>query len=151
MSRVERLVDADADRVWSLVGDVERWGGMLPTMNKVVRTARGGPPALGARFDVEQPGLPRSTYEITDWRPGSGFTWVASAPGVRTTAGHELSAENGRTRLTLSVAWSGPLAGLVRLLLGAKAQRMVEQEADTFARLATSDGDGGDGAGTGVV
>lgn len=149
MSRVERLVDADADRVWSLVGDVERWGGMLPTMNKVARTGGSGPPGAGARYDVEQPGLPRSTYEITDWRPGSGFTWVASAPGVRTTAGHELHAENGQTRLTLSVAWSGPLAGVVRLLLGAKAQRMVEQEADTFVRLATSDG--GDGAGAGVV
>jgi hypothetical protein len=116
-------------------------------MKKVAHIGGTGP-GVGSRFDVEQPGLPRSTYEISVWRPGSGFTWVASAPGVRTAAGHELSAENGRTRLTLSVAWSGPLAGLVRLFLGAKVQRMVEQEADTFARLATS---GGCGDGAGIV
>lgn len=146
MNRVERLVDADADRVWSLVGDVEHWERMLPTMNKVARIGAGGPPGIGARFDVEPTGLPKAVYEITDWRPGSGFTWVSSAPGVRTTAGHELHAENGRTRLTLTVAWSGPLAGVARLLVGAKARRMVEREADAFVRLAESES--GDGAGT---
>lgn len=146
MNRVERLIAADTDRLWSLVSDLGRWGRMLPTMKDVVRTGTdGGPPGVGARFDVEQPGLPKAVYEITEWQPGSGFTWESAAPGVRTVATHELRAEGGRTRLTLGVAWSGPLAGLVRLLLERKAQRMIEQEAATFARLATTDG--GDGAG----
>ncbi len=146
MSRVERLIATSTDRVWNLVSDVERWDRMLPTMKRVARTdAHEGPPGVGARFEVMQPGLPKAVYEITEWRPGRGFTWESSAPGVRTVAGHELAAENGQTRLTLSIAWSGPLAGVVRLLLGAKARRMVEQEAETFARLAESDG--GDGAG----
>lgn len=147
MSRVERQIDADAGRVWSLVGDVEHWDRILPTMRQVTRIdADGGPVGVGARFEVKQPGLVKAVYEITEWRPGSGFTWASSAPGVRTTAGHELTAEDGRTRLALDLTWSGPLAGLVRILLGGKAQRMVEQEAETFARLAaTSDGgDGGD-------
>lgn len=145
MSRVERLVDAEAGRVWSLVSDVERWDRILPTMRQVTRVGTdGGPLGVGARFEVVQPGLAKAVYEITEWRPGNGFTWVSSAPGVRTTATHELTAESGRTRLSLSLAWSGPLAGVVRLLLGSKARRMVEQEAATFARLAESDGgDGG--------
>jgi hypothetical protein len=42
----------------------------------------------------------------------------------------------------LKLTWSGPLAGLVRLLLGAKAQRMVEQEAASFAELAEGRSEG---------
>lgn len=145
MVRVERLIAAGPDRVWDLVGELRGWARMLPTVTRVQQLTAAEPLGVGARFEVAQPGLPRAVYEITDWRPGSGFTWVSSAPGVRTTATHELRTEDdGQTRLTLGIAWSGPLAGLVRPLLGKKAQRMIEQEADTFARLAESD-DGGNG------
>ena len=143
MQPVERLIDASADRVWHLVGDVERWDRMLPTINQVTRVDAGDPVGVGARFEVRQPGLPKAVYEITEWRPGSGFTWVSSSPGVRTTATHELGSESGRTRLALAITWTGALAGVVRLVLGAKARRMVEQEADTFARLAETGGDAG--------
>jgi carbon monoxide dehydrogenase subunit G len=147
MSRVERLIAADADRVWGLVSDVERWDRMLPTFREVTRLGGdGGPTDVGARFAVVQPGLPKAVYEVTEWRPGSAFTWVSSAPGVRTTARHELRTEDGQTRLGLGISWTGPLAGVVRLLVGAKARRMVELEADTFARLATSDGGASAGA-----
>jgi len=64
---------------------------------------------------------------------------VSSAPGVRTTASHEVSERDGGTRLVLGIDWSGPLAPIVRMLVGMKARRMVEQEADTFVRLAEGD------------
>lgn len=140
MKPVERVIDAGADRVWSLVGDVERWGDLLPTMEEVTRLG-GGPVGVGVRFAVRQPGLPKAVYEMTEWRPGAGFTWTAAAAGVRTTATHEIEAVGEQSRLTLGIEWTGPLAGLVALLLGGKARRMVEQEADTFARLAVA-GDG---------
>jgi len=38
--------------------------------------------------------------------------------------------------MALGIDWSGPLAWLVRLMFASKARRMVELEADTFARLA---------------
>jgi hypothetical protein len=145
MNTVERLVDANVGRVWNLVCAVERWDQMLPTIQKVSRLDAGGPVGLGARFEVRQPGLPKAVYEITEWDAGSGFTWVSSSPGVSTTASHRLQAESGQTRLTLGIAWTGPLAGLVRLLLGTKARRMVEQEAEAFTRLAER-GDVGDAA-----
>lgn len=133
---VERRVAADTDRVWDLVGDVEHWDQILPTVRQVTRLGAGGPPGIGARYELRQPGLPRAVYEITEWVPGSHFTWVASSPGVRTTATHGIRVDRGETRLTLGVAWAGPLAGVVGLLLGSKSRRMVGLEADTFARLA---------------
>ncbi len=135
MNQVERQIDAGVDRVWNLVGDVERWDDLLPTMQQVTRLDGEGPVGVGARFEVRQPGLPKAVYEITEWEPGVGFTWVAASMGVRTTASHEIRPRHGGTLLVLGIAWSGPLAGLVALLMGGKARRMVEQEAETFAQL----------------
>jgi len=139
MIRVERNVDAGTDRVWELVGDLERWDRMLPTIQQITRVGAEGPVDVGSRFEVRQPGLPKAVYQVTGWEPGSGFTWVSSSPGVRTTATHGVGEEDGRTRLVLSIDWSGPLAPIVRLVVGAKARRMVELEADTFVRLAEGD------------
>ena len=139
MIDVERNADASTGRVWDLVSDLDRWGQMLPTIRQITRVGTEDPIGVGARFEVRQPGLPKGVYEITAWEPGSGFTWVSSAPGVRTTASHEISAQDGGTRLVLGIDWSGPLAPIVRALVGSKARRMVEQEADTFVRLAEGD------------
>ncbi len=135
MKLVERQIDAGVDRVWDLVGDVEHWDDLLPTMQRVTRIDGGGPAGEGSRFEVRQPGLPKAVYEITDWEPDVGFTWVAASTGVRTKATHEIRPSNGGALLVLGIEWSGPLAGLVGLLMGRKARRMVEQEADTFAEL----------------
>jgi hypothetical protein len=135
MMVVERRIVAGADLVWRLVGDVERWDEMLPTIQEITRLDQGGQVGRGARFEVRQPGLPRAVYEITEWEPRVGFTWVAAAAGVRTTATHELRCHDGQTLLSLGIAWAGPLAGPARFLMSTKTRRMVEQEADTFARL----------------
>jgi Polyketide cyclase / dehydrase and lipid transport len=127
---------AGPDRLWSVAGDVERWGDRLPTVDSV-RPLGSGPPGVGSRFEVRQPGLPKAVWEVTDWQPGRSFTWVSSSPGIRSTAVHTVHAEDGGgSRLDLSLDWSGPLAPLLNLLIGRKARGMVEVEAETFARLA---------------
>jgi carbon monoxide dehydrogenase subunit G len=136
MSEVERTIAADTDRVWQLLSDLDNWDQMLPTMQRVTRLGTKGPLGVGTRFEVQQPGLRRAVYEITDWQPGRGFTWRSTAPGIRTAAPHWLAPQDEGTRLVLGIDWSGPLTGLVRLLLGSKVRRMVEQEADSFTRLA---------------
>ena len=134
MERVERLIDADAERVWSLVSDLERWDQMLPTMQKVTRV------------DAGTPGVGQHGHQHLAVSPARrGFIWVASTPGVRTTATHQVGTVDGQTQLMLGVTWTGPLAGLVRLLMGAKTRRMIGQEADTFASLAESREGGGAG------
>ena len=127
--------DAGPDRLWSIASDVERWGDRLPTVDSV-RPLGSGPPSVGSKYEVRQPGLPKAVWEVTDWQEGRSFTWVSSSPGIRSTATHTVHEDEGGSRLELSLDWSGPLAPVLNLLIGRKARGMVEVEADTFARLA---------------
>jgi hypothetical protein len=73
---------------------------------------------------------------VTDCRQGRSFTWVSTSPGIRSTAVHTVQAHGRGSRLDLSLEWSGPLAWILELFIGRKARRMVQTEAETFARLA---------------
>lgn len=134
--RDERTVNASPEQIWSLLSDVDEWDTMLPTVDTIERVGPPGPTKIGDRFRVHNVGLPEAVYEVTAWDPDHEFTWVADAPGIRTTAYHRLTPIEGGTRMTLGIEWSGPLAWLVRPLLGTKVRRMVTQEADAFTRLA---------------
>ena len=138
---VERPVRAGTDRLWGFVGRVADWAALLPTIEAIEPVPDVSSPAVGARYLVTQPGLPPMTYEITVWEPGRRFTWVAAAPGVRTTGTHEVTPAPDGSVLLLTLGWTGPLAPLVRLLLTRRTQRYVRLEAATFARLAESEAD----------
>lgn len=137
------MINADAstaaspDRLWAVCSDVTNWHQHLDTFTSV-ESLSGGSTRVGSRFAVTQPGLPDATYEVTHWEPGEAFTWVARSPGVRTTAIHRVVSTTTGSRIELGIRWSGPLAGLVWLTLTRKAQRMIETEATTFARVAES-------------
>lgn len=135
MIRASARSAGSPDKLWALASDVEHWGDRLPTVDSV-RPLTSGPMTMGARFEVRQPGLPKAVWEVTDWQPGSSFTWVSSSPGIRSEAVHAVTADVDGSRLDLSLQWSGPLAWLLERLIGRKAQGMVETEATTFARLA---------------
>jgi hypothetical protein len=130
---------ATPDRLWSLASDVERWGDRLPTVDSV-RPLGQGPTGVGSKFEVRQPGLPKAVWRVTDWQPQArSFTWVSTSPGIRSMAVHTVQDDGDGSRLDLSLAWSGPLARILELLIGRKARGMVETEAETFARLAERD------------
>ena len=135
MIRATARSAATADRLWSLASDVERWGDRLPTVDSV-RPLGTSPDRVGSQFEVRQPGLPKAVWRVTDWRQGRSFTWVSTTPGIRSTAVHTVHQEGDGSRLDLSLEWSGPLARVLEVLIGRKAQGMVETEAETFARLA---------------
>ena len=124
-----------SDRLWALASDVERWAERLPTVDSV-RSLGSGPTGVGSRFEVRQPGLPKAVWEVTDWQQGRSFTWVSTSPGIHSKAVHAVRDEGEGSRLDLSLEWAGPLARLLGLLIGRKAQGMVDTEAETFARLA---------------
>lgn len=140
MDKITAVSDAptaSSEHLWSVVSNLTAWGELLPTVDSVQRLdTEGGPIDVGSRFTVRQPGLPAAVYEVTEWSPGRSFTWAARSPGVVTTASHIIDSEGTGSRLSLSIEWTGPLAGLVRLLLGGKSRRMVESEAEAFAGLA---------------
>ena len=135
MIRATAASAATSDKLWALASDVEHWGQNLPTVTSVTPLGT-GPTAVGSRYEVRQPGLPKAVWEVTDWQPGRSFTWESKSPGIHSTAVHTVTPDGDGSRLDLSLDWSGPLAGLLRMLIGRKAQGMVDLEAETFARLA---------------
>lgn len=151
MIRVELPVPASADTVWRFVGDLPRWGDLLPTMDSVTPVAPAGGEAtggtaaggevigVGSRFDVRQPGLRPAVYTVTRWDPGVGFDWEAKTFGIRTAATHDVLPDGDGSLLVLTLTWSGPMAWLARRAFGRKAEAMVREEAQTFARLATAE------------
>lgn len=120
-------ISAPPDRVWQIVADVESWPQWTPSMTSV-RRLDSGPFGVGSRAEVKQPGLPRLVWQVTELDEGTAFTWVARTPGVATTGVHQLSATDSGTRLTLTVAWSGPLAGLVGALTAKRTRQFLAQE-----------------------
>lgn len=134
MIQVERSLAATPRRAWERVGDLESWAEMLPTIDAIASMDR-GPIGVGSRFRVRGPGLPVAEYVVTDWTPPNGFTWQARSAGVATTATHVLTQRDGQTTLRLGIAWTGPMAWLVRAVLTRKARSYVIREADTFVAL----------------
>jgi hypothetical protein len=136
MITVERQVHADPAQVWGFVARVDDWAELLPTVDDVTPVTPGRAPAIGAGYALRQPGLPRLVYTITEWGPGRRFTWVATAPGVRTIGTHEVRPAADGALLRLTLGWTGPLRPVVEALFTRRTQRFVQLEAETFAHLA---------------
>jgi len=106
-------VEAPVERVWEVLREVERWPQWTPTVTSV-RRLDDGPLAVGSRVRVEQPRIPATVYGVTELEPGRSFTWVATGPGVHTTARHLLEElGTGGTRVTLAVEQAGPLGAVM--------------------------------------
>ena len=131
-------VDAPPERAWSLISDVRHWPDLLPTtVTSVTPLDASRPEEPGARYVMEQPRIPRATWEILEWAPPGRFTWQSRSPGVRTTGTHVVEpTSDGGCRVSLAIAWSGPLAPVVRLAYGRLTQRYVDTEAGQLKRRA---------------
>ncbi len=130
MIDVTRESTAPVDRLWSTISDVRQWPQWLPTVDAVTPLDPARADEVGASYTVEQPGLPKAVWTITDWQEGSSFTWESTKPGIRSVGTHTLRPNgDGSTTIELGIAWSGPLAALVRLLLGRKSLDYVTREA----------------------
>ncbi|MDG4759317.1 SRPBCC family protein [Micromonospora sp. WMMD710] len=127
-------IAADAERVWAVLVDVERWPDWTASMSRAER-GESGPLAVGATARLTQPKLRPAVWRVTELTEGRTFTWASETPGVRTTAEHRLlPLPDGRTRVELAMTQSGPLAGPIGWLYGELFRRYLRMEADGLRR-----------------
>ena len=138
MTRYEIAVEIPAppERVWAVMSDVERWPEWTPSVTKVERLD-GGPLAVGSRARIRQPNLLPAVWQVTELRPGRGFTWVTRSPGVRVTGIHAVEPAPGGSRATLSLEFAGPLAGIVGWITRGLNRRYLALEAEGLERRST--------------
>ena len=123
-------IAAPPERVWEVLTDVESWSEWASTVTSVGRLDD-GPLRLGSRAKIRQPRIPETEYVVTELEPGRSFTWVATGPGVLTTARHDVEAlPGGGTRVRLSVTQSGWLGSSMGRFYRGLTDRYLANEAN---------------------
>ncbi len=119
--------------VFAVLTDVARWPEWTPSVTSA-RLLGPGPLGVGSRVLVRQPRLPAVEWEVTDLDPERGFTWVATAPGVRTVGSHDLEPHGAGTRVRLRLAQTGPLGVVIGGLTRGLTRRYVRLEGEGLRR-----------------
>jgi uncharacterized membrane protein len=125
-------IDAPASIVWDVFTDVERWPTWTASVTRLTALDPGPGPvlAVGSRFRIEQPRMPKLVWTVTSVTPGSAWTWEQRSPGGRTTAGHEVvDLGDGRTRVTQVLSQGGPIGALVGVLMKGLTRSYLDLEA----------------------
>ncbi|MBD3783997.1 MAG: SRPBCC family protein [Micrococcales bacterium] len=138
MIDVSRPTTLPAPALWPVMSGVRDWASWLPTVESVTPLEPERPDEVGAAYAVEQPGLPRATWTVTEWVPGRSFTWESRAVGIRTTGTHELQEGPDGTTIRLGIRWEGPLAGIVRAFVGRKSLDYVTRESAALEATAAA-------------
>jgi hypothetical protein len=128
-------VDATPEELWSVLVDVESWPELTESMTAVTKVDP-GPLHVRSRVRITQPRLPKAEWTVTELVEPERFTWVASGPGYRSTATHEVLTGPGGTRLRLAVEQTGPLGVLLGRVLTRMVDRYIGLEAAGLKRRA---------------
>jgi hypothetical protein len=121
---------APASVVWDVFSDVQRWPEWTASVTRLV--GLDGPVlAVGRRFEIKQPRLPRLVWEVTEVLPGESWTWVQRSPGGSTLARHDVVAtDEGHTLVRQRLEQRGPIGALVGWLMRTTTKRYLELEAE---------------------
>src|ERR1700754_3490538 len=121
-------IEAPAAVVWDVFSDVEAWPEWTASVTRL--TALDGPGlAVGKRFEIKQPRLPKLVWEVTAVEDGASWTWEQRSPGGRTIAVHEVIPKEGRTLVRQRLDQQGPVGALVARLMRGTTRRYLELEA----------------------
>ncbi len=129
-------VDAPPEVVFAVLSEVERWHEWTPTVTSVERLGDAGAPlAVGSRIRITQPKVPPSEFTVTALEPGRGFTLFSRSPGATVEANHWVEpAGTGRSRVTLSVTFTGFLGRVIGWIMRGLNQRYLAEEAAGLKR-----------------
>jgi uncharacterized membrane protein len=121
-------IDASAMLVWDVFSDVERWPDWTASVTSL--TALDGPGlAVGKRFAIKQPRLPKLIWQVTEVDEGTSWTWEQRSPLGRTIAVHEVHPEGDRTTVRQRLDQRGPVGALIARLMRGTTKRYLELEA----------------------
>jgi uncharacterized membrane protein len=122
-------IDAPPALVWDVFTDVERWPEWTASVTRIV--ALDGPGlAVGKRFEIKQPRMPKLVWQVTEVLTGTSWTWVQRSPGGSTLAHHDVvAAADGRTLVRQRLDQRGPAGALVGRLMRGMTKRYLELEA----------------------
>lgn len=122
-------IDAPASVVWDVFSDVERWPEWTASITRLV--AIDGPGlAVGKRFEIKQPRMPRLVWEVTEVLPGTSWTWVQRSPGGSAVARHDVVATADASALVRQqIDQRGLVGALVGRLMRGMTRRYLELEA----------------------
>jgi uncharacterized membrane protein len=127
--QIEVEIQAPPEVVWAVMRDVEHWPEWTPTVTSI-RLLDPGPLRVGSRAIIRQPKLPPAKWRVTELDDeASRFTWISSGPGVRVIARHWVEPCAAGSRATLSLRFSGILAGLFARLTRGLNDRYLALEA----------------------
>jgi uncharacterized membrane protein len=122
-------IDAPAGVVWEVFSDVERWPEWTASVTRLVALDGAGL-AVGKRFEIKQPRMPKLVWTVTELAPGESWTWEQRSPGGVTVARHDVIAKSEkRTRVQQQLDQRGPLGSMVGLLMRGMTRRYLELEA----------------------
>jgi uncharacterized membrane protein len=123
-------INAPADVVWEVFSDVERWPEWTASVTSL-RALDGPGLAVGKRFEIKQPRMPKLIWEVTEVDPGTSWTWVQRSPGGLTKARHDVVPKSARdSEVTQRLEQRGPVGVVVGLLMQRMTKRYLELEAD---------------------
>lgn len=122
-------IDAPAAVVWEVFSDVEHWPEWTASVTRLV--GLDGPDlAVGKRFEIKQPRMPKLVWEVAELIPGTSWTWVQRSPGGLTVARHDVIEESDRsTQVRQQLDQRGPAGALVGLLMRGMTRRYLDLEA----------------------
>lgn len=145
---VTRAASAAPDDVWRVLGELDAWADWLPTVSRIERqdavgeggasgTSGAAAPSVDSVYRIEQPKLPPTRWTVTQWQPGTSFTWRSRRPGVVSTADHVVRPlAGGGSEITLRMSFAGPLSWLVHRLYAGLTRDYMETEATALAERA---------------
>lgn len=123
------IIAASPEQVWSLLADVVRWPEWLTTVTRL-EPLDSSSLKMGARYKIWQPKLPITVWTVSEFKPGSSFTWEARSPGIRTIATHAIDPISPlEARAAFGIVFFGFFAGAVSSLKGGLTQEYLNREA----------------------
>ena len=127
-------IAAQADRVWDVMSDVERW----PEWTASVRSAQlldGGGLWPGQRARLRQPRVPVVIWTVERVDHGQSFVWRSDTTGLSSLGEHTVEPKgSGSSQAVVRLTHSGALAGPARLIFGGLIRRYVRLEAEGLKR-----------------